>query len=456
MLSGVAATRVAAAQDVARAPGSSSHAASPTTVILYGPPTATLDMWSDQLWLRVLDRSGSVGGRFSDAGILRRFNRRIGRVYTLDRRSPRPELLEDVAFTTAARGVRLSTGSVSRPELQLLLAAKFADSLSRTMQFATRVDVEQSPEADRALVQVGLTRGARDRSLSLSATLPPRKGDADLQLTARWSTFSWVAEGTVAALDVANNYNYPSLAATRAAGLDTMARVPGRQPMVWRGRAQRRLIRGWGAEAHGMLLPAQRLDIIDVHTRATVRQQDALASGGLLLSHAQRNRWVPTIVLYATRVHAHTTRRATDGPTISTRREDEFETGLLLSYYVGNGWNTTASIAQVARRERVTGVTDHRDRAWAWRARVLTPAIVGLQLGAQLLGEQRSVRATGVPVAARGALDVQLLRAIPELVYSDGGTTAAFGMRFDKSPRDPWLQWIANPAGFQLRFERTW
>ncbi|MCU0635874.1 MAG: hypothetical protein MUE41_13450 [Gemmatimonadaceae bacterium] len=412
--------------------------------------------WMDRLWWQVLDRSGSAGGRFSDAGVLRRFQPRIGRTYQLDRRSAAFDPETDGTFSNdGERGLRVEAGSISRPELLLAASVRHREPLGRHGTFAVRADVEQSPEAERTLVSAALGRSHRMRSLAVVATVPPRKGDADLSLNAVWWAPRWSAAGTVTLLDVANNYNYPSLASARSAGFDTVARVRGRQPVAWRGRLTRTWD-WWHMELLGLASPRQQLDIIDVASGGTVRQRDAVHAAAATARVVLPWRLVSGVTVYGNVVEARSTRTPVDGVVAGTPWRDEGQSAVGL--YASSSWPQWTADLQLERqwrRERVP-LGDHRDAAWASEARVRWVPGSSAFVQARLIGEQRAVRARGVPVPARGALDVHLLRGALEVGTQRARREIAIGMRWDTDRRHPFERWLRNPAGFQARATFTW
>jgi hypothetical protein len=70
------------------------------------PLHATLRGWADDIWLRILNRTGATEGRLSEFGILQRFHPITDANYAIDLISNRFSLSENYAWYHRDGGVR--------------------------------------------------------------------------------------------------------------------------------------------------------------------------------------------------------------------------------------------------------------------------------------------------------------------------------------------------------------
>ena len=80
-------------------------------------PVATLALWSDDVWLALLDRDGSYFGRLAEQGTFQRFNPLMDHEYELDVSTGLFTGSEDARWAPTRNGLRAAGASISHPLL---------------------------------------------------------------------------------------------------------------------------------------------------------------------------------------------------------------------------------------------------------------------------------------------------------------------------------------------------
>jgi hypothetical protein len=170
------------------------------------PATPTLQTWADDMWLQFTDRSGSAGGRFSRAGILQRFQRRMDAQYDINLLTTGHAVDEDAEWHARPNGVRIFGGSYERAQLaahaELKVTAPLAKHLAVGVTMRSAHDLVNHHELLRVRFARELPAGFEAYAES---SLQSVKSDMDGTLGGRWRRRGAEVGADVTFLDFPNN-----------------------------------------------------------------------------------------------------------------------------------------------------------------------------------------------------------------------------------------------------------
>ena len=116
----------------------------------FAPLHTTLASQEDLVWLDMLDRNNSIGGRNSDLGVLKRWNDQIDRKYYLDLYVLGENPAEDYRWSRSPNGVRWMSGSITKRDLATFAAFKTEVGITGKWDFGARFDMVRVPRSHRA------------------------------------------------------------------------------------------------------------------------------------------------------------------------------------------------------------------------------------------------------------------------------------------------------------------
>ncbi len=268
---------------------------------------ATLRDWEERLWLNILDRNGSLTGRFSDLGILQRFHSSIDSEYELDMITHRFSLAEDHEWYRRRSGIRWSGGSINKRDLASTFAFKTEIDVNDSWSLAARYESEVNAVASRNIFRFGLVRSTQAGAFFFGGGHLDRvKTGIDLTFGLGWrneQTLIRRATLTVGVLDAFNN-TFNALD-----GVVDSTQVYTKHPFVLRGNVEARLNPQLRVEAYGTYMrPATILRYEGNDESAGFVQDETYGYLGGLVE------WAPLDFLrvggFATYVHAGLARGA--------------------------------------------------------------------------------------------------------------------------------------------------
>jgi hypothetical protein len=181
--------------------------------VVCGPGGMTLRGWEENARVMILDREGSLDGRFSDRGILQRFHPLMDAEYRLDLMSSSFPLDEECAWYRRDSGARFWAGSINH--LLLIQVGQIKARVPLGENWAVRVEHlhEETLQARRNLLRLGFERelGGGAGRVFLAGTPIAIKPEADLELGASWFPGDGEVTVAVGALDVFSDVVYQVL-----------------------------------------------------------------------------------------------------------------------------------------------------------------------------------------------------------------------------------------------------
>lgn len=223
----------------------------------------TLASWEDAVWLDLLDRNNSIGGRNSDLGVLKRWNEEIDRKYLLDLFILAPNQTEDYRWTQRKNAFRWMSGSINRRDLATFATFKSEVGIGEKWDFGVRLDMVRIPRAKRTALRFFTGRRLTE-SLRLTARvhLDPEKPGSDIGLSLQWSRENANAALEFWVLDVFNDLIHVTF---DAAGQPQIQFTEDylTQAVAVRGSADIEVTTGLRIEGYGALLPTSRLRVTE-------------------------------------------------------------------------------------------------------------------------------------------------------------------------------------------------
>ena len=151
------------------------------------PLHASLRGWADDIWLRILNRTGATEGRLSEFGILQRFHTITDANYAIDLISNRFSLSENYAWYHRDGGLRWAAGSVTTRDLAQWLEFKVAVPFARAWSFNVRYNAESSLEVERNVLRAAIDHRWTSGWFAYGGgTLVTNKADIDLVVGGGW------------------------------------------------------------------------------------------------------------------------------------------------------------------------------------------------------------------------------------------------------------------------------
>jgi hypothetical protein len=379
------------------------------------PLHATLRGWADGIWLRVLNRSGSTGGRLSDLGILQRFHPITDFHYKIDLISNKFTLSEDYVWWRKDRGFRWATGSVTTRDLAQWMEFKIRVPVTGGWNVNLHYNFTSTVEAQRNVLRVAFGHEWKSGWFTyLGSTLIQNKADIDMMVGGGWrSRGARPAEFSVvlAALDPFNDHLFVGLGVNPGVA-DTAVSY---QQQGYAAQATVEIPIGSRVrfEAHGAITnPATFSAFVQGTPDSGFTQTDrARYAAGLLEWSAAR--WV-SVGAMGNYVFAEIDRRALSGGIPSdnfTRQETEASLGGFGLLRLGRAWEIQTWLAHNWRPEtkRVfpedSLAVDYEDRAWGGMALLVYGKPTGFTAMAGLVADFREVLRGDGQLPTLGSLD---------------------------------------------------
>lgn len=407
------------------------------------PLTTQLHDWGDQVWIEFLDREGGAGGRFSDKGVLRRFDPLIDEEYRLDLLSRDFTLAEDAEWWSHEAGFRWRAGSITKRDLAINAQLKAGVPLSNRWRLGIRIDMQRNPQADRTLVRGVFTREfGRGFGGFINASLEERKPGSDLEVGARWHSRDGSAHAAVslAALDWLSDFIYVNLHAARNSEIDS-TRLYLQQPLAARavftlplGSAVR--VAGNGAYVR----PSSAEEYYRELTDSGFVQNERMGFGGVLVEW----RVFPALRVggMANYVRSHIDRsRLSPGSPVDEFGlvEQETQVGPMASAALGHHIVLDAMALRVRRtqerddRTAPAASVDYEDRSWLGHVTLARRVERGFIADVRLLFDTKDiVRGRGQPPGGDASYDPHEWRAAFNIGWRFGDQAAAeVGVGYD-------------------------
>lgn len=229
-------------------------AAGPACAQQFAPLHVTLAAWDDDIWLDLLDRNYSVGGRHSDQGILKQWYD-IDPKYHLDLYFLEPNLPDEYEWTRETNGVRWFGGSLTPRDLAVSGEFKVSVGLGKRWRLASRFDLVSVPRVRRGAFRANLEYDVlEDLEVAFRVHLDPQKPGTDMGLSGKWRTGMGPVQVEFWSIDIFNNLVYVNLDAAGQAQIDLTEEYETRP---------------WGLKAFFDLEPVDRLRIEGYGGRVT-------------------------------------------------------------------------------------------------------------------------------------------------------------------------------------------
>lgn len=254
-----------------------------------GAEHATLRTWEEDLWLSLLDRTDSFGGRFSTAGILHRFNRFVDHKYQLDLFSSRASPLDSYRWYELDNGLRWRAASVTKVELVSLAEFKSEIRLAEAWSMGVRFDEVHTLLSKGSALRLRFSRRLGGATVSVGSHFDPeRKTGSDLWLGARWSAGPARLRVQLVVLDFLNNAVFETLDAAVQPQIDSTV-VYERQPIALRTGGDVALSDRVRVEVYATVVLPSRAVVFEEQDRASgFTLDESLWYAGTLLE------WSPT------------------------------------------------------------------------------------------------------------------------------------------------------------------
>lgn len=379
------------------------------------PLTPWLHDWAEYTWLQILDRNGGDGGRFSDRGLLRRFDRRIDAEYRLDLLSRDFTLFEDAEWRARPNGVRWRGGSITKAELAAVTEVKGTAHLSDRWTLGVRADLEHSPQNARAFLRAkfGAELG-RGFSAFVESGLDPVKPGSDVEAGMAWRhprRAQMTAGVSVAVLDWFNDFIFVNLDAAGASEVESTL-VYDRQPLAARLRFTVPLLRDVRLGARGSLVrPSRVVTYRGIETDSGFAQVERMGFGGVLVEWRVTSRLRLAGLATYVRSEIDRARLAPSVPVAAFNlTEATRNSGALAALDAGRATSVNVRLMRVHRsEERVFPEgdgpdVDYADAAWVGRLLVTRRPARGFAADAGVAFDTRGIARGAGELPGAGAM----------------------------------------------------
>jgi hypothetical protein len=341
------------------------------------PARATLRGWEEQRWLTIFDRAGSYYGRFSDRGILQRFNQAMDSEYRLDLISFHPSLSEVYDWYQRGTGVRAWAGSFDH--VRLALQGEFKARVPLGAGWATDVRFTQQDNLNvkRSLIWLGFQKDlfngtGQAYAMGLVSAIKP---DIDIEVGYSFLPRMGVITLAFGALDLFSDFIYQGLEVDPEVTDTTLDHTS--RPYTFKLALDLQVARRFRLEGYGLAMTPTQIVVESQGNPGSgfVQDERYAYAGGLV-------EWEPSVRTavgsFGTWVQARIERAAMpDG-----RAEDDFDLtemttqlGLFGIHRLSGRFSTELWVARVWRAEdRIRPDTtageniEYEDRSWAGRA----------------------------------------------------------------------------------------
>jgi len=151
------------------------------------PLVTTIRLWAEDAWFTILDRDAAAGGRFSEDGILQRFQPSIDPDYQVDKIRWAFSMLDNTEWYRQTSGARCYAGSVTTTTFAEGCTFVQSVNMGRQWSAVLHFDTQHTPEVDRSLPRLGFVRTASNGVFwSVETTLVPFKPSTALETGFGW------------------------------------------------------------------------------------------------------------------------------------------------------------------------------------------------------------------------------------------------------------------------------
>ena len=261
----------------------------------FAPLHATLASWDDAVWLDLLDRNYSVGGRHSDLGVLKQWYD-IDRKYHIDLYYLAPNLTEDYQWTRSPNGVRWISGSLTARDLAATGTFKTEVAVGKKWNLMTRFDLVSLPRVRRGAFRANLTFSPRDRfGVALKLHLDPQKPGTDLGAAVSWHPEMGDVQLEFWYIDILNDLAYVTLDASRQAQID-LTEDYTKQPFGLKADLDLKPIKNLRLEAYGAVITSSSIHVFHPESPDSGfhNSEDIWYAGGLA-EWSIRDNWILSV-----------------------------------------------------------------------------------------------------------------------------------------------------------------
>ncbi|MFV1981592.1 MAG: hypothetical protein ACC655_10595, partial [Rhodothermia bacterium] len=259
----------------------------------FAPLHTTLALWDDAVWLDLLDRNNSIGGRNSDLGVLKRWNDEIDRKYLLDLYVLEENPSEEYRWSRQQSGVRWRGGSITKRDLATFAEFKTEVGISDRWDFGARFDMVRLPRVNRGAFRVfagyKLSESIR---LEAKGQIDPEKPGSDIGSAVQWKADRATLRLEFWVLDAMNDLINVTLNAASQPQTKFTEDYQS-QPLALRGSADVNLARGLRFEGSGAWLSHSSLYVFDPKDPASgFTNNEDTWYGAALLEWKPQNNWL--------------------------------------------------------------------------------------------------------------------------------------------------------------------
>lgn len=227
------------------------------------PLHATLATWEDAVWLDLLDRNNSAGGRNSDLGVLKRWIDEIDRKYLLDIYVLAPNFSEDYRWSRRMNGFRWLSGSLNRRDLATFAAFKAEAPIGSKWDLGARLDMVRLPRTKRSAFRFYTGYNVSDEvRLAGQAHLDPEKPGTDIGVSLEWRTDRHYFFGEFYVIDIFNDLIHVTFDAAGQPQID-LTEDYLTQPFALHGTGDVVLLKNVRLELYGAYFTTSRLRVTD-------------------------------------------------------------------------------------------------------------------------------------------------------------------------------------------------
>ena len=425
---------------------------------------ATLQDWAEFSWLQILDRNGGTGGRFSDLGILRRFEEDIDAEYQLDLLASRFTRAEDYRWYGIDNGFRWRAGSITKRDLATYSEFKTTVAVGAHWRMRVRFNREENPQADRSFLRVAFTRRWESGVFGVIAgSLDPLKPGSDIGIGVGWRDAEVPRREVkldVTVLDWASDLIHLRLGAADQSQIDSTIEY-STQPIAFRVSGSTPLGKSFRVEGYAAVMrPSAVLWYRERNENDGLRQDERFGFvGGLVEGVVTRDF---SAGIFATHIRARTERSALpQGSSVLEYNliEKTTELGLFALAHVANPWDVELWLSRNWRPETRTHRdpaetdVDYLDRAWTGQLLLIRAPASGFTADVSLLMDRRTVVRGDGQVPSAGSLGQHNRRARIDLGWRFGDQMMfLIGFGMDLDPGEP----AGGFGGARGRFTVSW
>ena len=414
---------------------------------------ATLRTWEEELWLTLLDRHDSFGGRFSDRGTLKRFTDDIDRKYLLDLLGSRFTPMESYRWYQRDDGFRWRGGSATAMQLAAFAEIKAKVPLGGPWDMGVRVDQISGPRFDGSAVRVRFSRDLEETGVVFAGLhVDPHKTGGDIWVGGQWSPGAAKLTGQFVVLDFASDMLYSRRRGVVQTRPDTTVTYK-RQPTALRTSGEVALSDEVRLEAYGSVFLSSNAVVHPTGDRASGFTLDESAwYAGTMLEWTPNPRVLVAGSITNVRARSERTPNSPDAPVEGYELvERSTEAEAFLAFRASERWTVSGTVRRMWLPERRV-VTDDPSRdvdylleAWLTKLDLVFTARGGFLSHVSFLTSNTSVPRGLGTMDVRGMLDAEVYRLQLKLGWGFENATIILGGAYDYEPDfEGWSWGTAN------------